>query len=219
MRPARRRGSGARAGHSRFICARLSHMLSAGLVSMRMRTLQVDLESGLLRGVRQIASPNCDSRPAGVEPELIVVHGISLPPGEFGGPWIDRLFTNALPPDAHPYFAEVAALQVSSHLASAGTARSTAVCELSAARLARRDNPATAAARPATIFRSAWNSKAPIRLPTRPCSIKSLAEVGRRPVRGLSQALARLAWSATATSRRGARPIPDRPSIGRSRAA
>jgi AmpD protein len=78
--------------------------------------LQVDVESGLMRGIRQIASPNCDSRPPGVEADLIVVHGISLPPGEFGGPWIDRLFTNALPPDVHPYFGEVAALRVSSHL-------------------------------------------------------------------------------------------------------
>jgi len=78
--------------------------------------LQVDLKSGLLRGVRQITSPNCDSRPPGVEADLIVVHGISLPPGAFGGPWIDRLFTNALPADAHPYFAEVAGLRVSAHL-------------------------------------------------------------------------------------------------------
>jgi len=90
-------------------------MLSAGLVHEDAQ-VQVDLESGLLRGVRQIASPNCDSRPAGVEPDLIVVHGISLPPGEFGGPWIDRLFTNALPREVHPYFAEVASLRVSSHL-------------------------------------------------------------------------------------------------------
>lgn len=65
---------------------------------------------------RQVASPNYDARPAGVEADLIVVHGISLPPGEFGGPWIDRLFTNALPPDEHPYFAEIGALRVSSHL-------------------------------------------------------------------------------------------------------
>ena len=65
---------------------------------------------------RQIASPNCDARPPGVAADLIVVHGISLPPGEFGGPWIDRLFTNLLPADAHPYFAEVAGLRVSSHL-------------------------------------------------------------------------------------------------------
>jgi AmpD protein len=78
--------------------------------------LQVDLKSGRMRGVRQIASPNQDARPAGVEADLIVVHGISLPPGEFGGPWIDRLFTNALPSDVHPYFAEVGLLRVSSHV-------------------------------------------------------------------------------------------------------
>src|SRR5258707_4657461 len=79
--------------------------------------LQVDLASGLLRGVAQIASPNYDARPPGVEPDLIVVHGISLPPGEFGGPWIDRLFTNTLAEDAHPYFAGVGPLRVSSHVA------------------------------------------------------------------------------------------------------
>lgn len=44
------------------------------------------------------------------------MHGISLPPGEYGGTWIDRLFTNSLPPQEHPYFAEVAGLKVSSHL-------------------------------------------------------------------------------------------------------
>ncbi len=78
--------------------------------------LQVDLESGLMRGALHIASPNRDSRPPGVEAELIVVHGISLPPGEFGGPWIDRLFTNTLPAEAHPYFAEIGSMRVSSHL-------------------------------------------------------------------------------------------------------
>jgi AmpD protein len=51
-----------------------------------------------------------------VQADLIVVHGISLPPGEYGGPWIDRLFTNTLPADVHPYFAEIGALRVSSHL-------------------------------------------------------------------------------------------------------
>jgi AmpD protein len=81
--------------------------------------LQVDIDSGLMRGVRQIASPNRDARPPGVAADLIVVHGISLPPGEFGGPWIDRLFANTLPAEVHPYFAEVAALRVSSHLAVA----------------------------------------------------------------------------------------------------
>jgi AmpD protein len=78
--------------------------------------LEVDLESGLMRGARQISSPNHDSRPTGVEADLIVVHGISMPPGEFGGPWIDRLFTNTLPAELHPYFAEVGSLRVSSHL-------------------------------------------------------------------------------------------------------
>jgi len=78
--------------------------------------LQVDLETGLMRGAKQIASPNYDARPVGVEADLIVIHGISLPPGEFGGPWIERLFTNTLPAEIHPYFAEVAPLRVSSHL-------------------------------------------------------------------------------------------------------
>ena len=78
--------------------------------------MQVDLATGLMRGAKQIASPNYDARPAGVEADLIVIHGISLPPGEFGGPWIERLFTNSLPAEIHPYFAEVAPLRVSSHL-------------------------------------------------------------------------------------------------------
>jgi AmpD protein len=78
--------------------------------------MQIDIDSGLMLGVRQIASPNHDDRPPGVEADLIVVHGISLPPGEFGGPWIDRLFANTLPAEMHPYFAEVCALRVSSHL-------------------------------------------------------------------------------------------------------
>jgi AmpD protein len=78
--------------------------------------LRVDARSGLLNGARRLASPNHDARPLGVRTDLIVIHGISLPPGEFGGPWIERLFTNSLPPDGHPYFAEVAALRVSAHL-------------------------------------------------------------------------------------------------------
>jgi AmpD protein len=77
---------------------------------------RVDTATGRLSTARQVPSPNCDDRPAGTTPDLIVVHGISLPPGEFGGPWIDRLFTNSLPPRQHPYFAAVAALKVSSHL-------------------------------------------------------------------------------------------------------
>ena len=80
------------------------------------RELGIDASSGIVHAARQVPSPNCDERPAGVSPDLIVVHGISLPPDEFGGPWIDLLFTNRLPADGHPYFAQVAALRVSSHV-------------------------------------------------------------------------------------------------------
>jgi AmpD protein len=73
------------------------------------------ISAGLLAGARAVESPNFDARPGGLEPELVVVHGISLPPGEFGGPWIDRLFTNALPADGHPYFDAIRHLRVSSH--------------------------------------------------------------------------------------------------------
>ena len=80
--------------------------------------LKVDAATGLLIGVRQVLSPHFDARPGNAVPELIVVHGISLPPREFGGPWIDRLFTGNLPPDAHPYFREAAApgRRVSAHV-------------------------------------------------------------------------------------------------------
>jgi len=77
---------------------------------------QVDPQSGLVAGARQVPSPNADARPEGMLPELIVVHGISLPPGEYGGPWIDALFCNRLPADEHPYFASIVGLRVSSHL-------------------------------------------------------------------------------------------------------
>ena len=70
----------------------------------------------MLDFARQVDSPNCDERPAGIAPELIIVHGISLPPGEFGGPWIDRLFRNDIPIAAHPYFEQIAGLRVSSHV-------------------------------------------------------------------------------------------------------
>jgi AmpD protein len=76
----------------------------------------VDRVNGLLQGARYLASPNCDLRPGGETPSLLVIHGISLPPGEDGGPWIDALFSNSLDPQAHPYFAEIYQLRVSSHL-------------------------------------------------------------------------------------------------------
>jgi AmpD protein len=70
---------------------------------------------GLLHGVRQVASPNCDERPPGSAVTLLVLHSISVPPGEYGGDAIERLFTNRLDPDAHPYFKEVFSLKVSAH--------------------------------------------------------------------------------------------------------
>lgn len=77
--------------------------------------LSIDRATGLLGGVRQVLSPHFDARPGGCVPELLVVHGISLPPGQFGGPWIDRLFTGNLPADAHPYFRDLAGRCVSAH--------------------------------------------------------------------------------------------------------
>jgi len=80
--------------------------------------VRIDPDTGRLRDalrLRHVDSPNQDERPEGMEPELIVVHGITLPPGEHGGPWIDHLFTNTLDPAAHPYFAEIAHLTVSAH--------------------------------------------------------------------------------------------------------
>jgi AmpD protein len=64
---------------------------------------------------RVIESPNQDERPAGTEITLLVLHSISLPPGEYGGDAIEHLFTNRLDPAAHPYFREIAGLRVSSH--------------------------------------------------------------------------------------------------------
>jgi AmpD protein len=70
---------------------------------------------GWLAGARRVPSPNCDSRPAGVEVSLLVVHSISLPRGRYGGDEVERLFTNRLDPAAHPSFAQLAGLRVSSH--------------------------------------------------------------------------------------------------------
>jgi AmpD protein len=72
-------------------------------------------EAGVVREVRQIASPNCDERPAGTAIDLVVIHNISLPPGEFGGGAIAALFTNTLDHAAHPYFATLESLRVSAH--------------------------------------------------------------------------------------------------------
>ena len=79
------------------------------------RSLQIDVKTGLALAVRQVLTHHYDARPAGTTPDLIIVHGISLPPAQFGGPWIDRLFTGSLPPEVHPFFAALAIGRVSAH--------------------------------------------------------------------------------------------------------
>ena len=77
---------------------------------------EVNTDDGLLSGARYCESPNQDERPAGQALELVVVHGISLPPGEFGGDYIEQLFTNKLDWTEHPYFEAIRGMEVSAHV-------------------------------------------------------------------------------------------------------
>ncbi|HKU70205.1 MAG TPA: 1,6-anhydro-N-acetylmuramyl-L-alanine amidase AmpD [Burkholderiales bacterium] len=72
-------------------------------------------KDGLADGARFVPSPNFDERPVGCGVDLLVIHHISLPPGEFGGSGIVDLFTNRLDPEAHPYYAAIAGAKVSAH--------------------------------------------------------------------------------------------------------
>lgn len=76
----------------------------------------VNAETGLIEPARQCLSPNQDARPDGAALELIVLHGISLPPGEFGGAEIEAFFLNELDCDAHSYFGQIRGMAVSAHL-------------------------------------------------------------------------------------------------------
>jgi len=78
--------------------------------------IEIDRASGLVSPARQCASPNQDDRPDGTETDLIVLHSISLPPGQFGGPEIEQLFCNQLDWDGHSYFSAIRGLEVSAHL-------------------------------------------------------------------------------------------------------
>jgi AmpD protein len=80
----------------------------------RMTTLVID-DAGWLQSAEKIRSPNFDSRPDGAQIKLIVIHGISLPPGEFGGGHIQNFFCNRLDVDAHPYFESICSMTVSAH--------------------------------------------------------------------------------------------------------
>ena len=76
----------------------------------------LDNKKEWLEQARILLSPNCDERPADAVIDLVVIHGISLPPRHYGGPYIDQLFTNRLDTAEHPYFLGMEQLKVSSHL-------------------------------------------------------------------------------------------------------
>ena len=76
---------------------------------------ELRFEDGLLAAARYLPSPNCDPRPPGDAVSLVVIHAISLPPGEFGGDAVERLFTNRLDAAAHPYYREIHSLRLSAH--------------------------------------------------------------------------------------------------------
>lgn len=80
------------------------------------RPYAVNLQTHLLNGVRYVQSENCDERPQDGEIGLVVIHGISLPPGKFGGQGVEQLFTNQLNPKEDPYYETIAHLKVSAHL-------------------------------------------------------------------------------------------------------
>lgn len=71
--------------------------------------------AGRVDAARYVASANCDDRPSGEAITLLVLHNISLPPGEFGGDAIENLFTNELDPAAHPYYRTLTGVRVSAH--------------------------------------------------------------------------------------------------------
>ena len=77
---------------------------------------KLDANAQWLENARRVPSPNQDDRPEGTDISLLVIHGISLPPGEFGSPCIEQLFCNTLDPDADPYFEQLRGLKVSAHL-------------------------------------------------------------------------------------------------------
>jgi len=72
-------------------------------------------DGGWYRFARRMPSPNFGQRPAKAQIDLVVLHSISLPPGQYGGDEVQRLFTNTLDWDAHPYFQSIRGMQVSAH--------------------------------------------------------------------------------------------------------
>lgn len=89
-------------------------MSASGSTSDR-RTVQADWHDGWWRGARACPSPNFGARPSGAAIDLVVLHSISLPPGQYGGDAVEQLFLNRLDWDAHPYYRQIRGLQVSAH--------------------------------------------------------------------------------------------------------
>ncbi|MDO3388371.1 1,6-anhydro-N-acetylmuramyl-L-alanine amidase AmpD [Gilvimarinus sp. SDUM040013] len=77
---------------------------------------EYSIAAGQVKPAIQCPCTNFGARPAQADISLLVIHSISLPPGQFGGGWIDRFFANTLDPHQHPYFEDICSMQVSSHL-------------------------------------------------------------------------------------------------------
>jgi len=86
-----------------------------GVIGVGDESAGPDWVAGWLSGARRCESPNFGLRPQGIEVDLVLIHSISLPPGEYGGDAIERLFTNRLDWDSHPYYGQIRGLEVSSH--------------------------------------------------------------------------------------------------------
>lgn len=80
------------------------------------RPFYINLATGLIQPARFVGTEHCDERETSDDISLLVIHNISLPPKQFGGPYIDQLFIGTLNPNEHPYFEDIATLRVSSHL-------------------------------------------------------------------------------------------------------
>lgn len=84
-------------------------------IAMKAEPMSNLWRNGWYRFAKHTPSPNFGPRPSGASVDLVVVHSISLPPGEYGGPEIEALFTNTLDWDAHPYFQQIRGAEVSAH--------------------------------------------------------------------------------------------------------
>ena len=108
-------------------------------------------QQGRWQGAEQLDSPNFSPREAGSEVSLVVLHNISLPPFEYGSDAVQRLFTNRIDPAAHPFFAQIAGLRVSSHffIARSGRVQQFVSCDDAAPLPAIRTSPRSAKPTPA----------------------------------------------------------------------